>query len=669
MFNSLVSKLLWWESVKNNGWNKTIKFYLRKKNQSHINKHILQQTAAERLSSHGLSLKLSQQKVFARQSHSILTKYQDTLIALGKKNLKHEFNLLGSGWVCVNHSPLSISRSSVDFSASCDGESDNRGYQKINWHKDFISGYSWCNQKLFDQMAVGSHKGADIKWPWELGRCYHFADLAHLYLLTKEERYFDEIKKQFYDFTSSNPVFYGPQWGNAMEVSIRAINWIYALDQVYDQKITKEAQFFQDIAHSLAEHLDYILTQLEWTTIARSNHYLANLCGLAYILSRLELTEASQNLLRWVFQEHCQEVLYQFLPDGGNYEGSIGYHRLSSEISFLTQNLFDLNRPEVSDQTYNKFVKTNPFGLPFFHRQSAIKPFKTIERLTLAHDFLSKVVSLSGEFVQVGDMDSGRVLKLTPQWSKNLEKEDHLQVESVRALRLPESCYLESYLFTKLKPLEKLSSRQLKIKNINPEIFFKLETPLANSSQSYSWSTTFDLQKNIQFYTFQNFGLYIVRSDHFYLSIRCGGLGAQGGVGGHSHNDQLSIYLEIDQKKLIVDPGSYAYTSYPKLRNEYRSVRAHFCPTVSGREPSSLGDGLFCLKQNYEAVCEYFDGFQFLGWHSAYGKKTYRSIHVKKHSLQVNDYFFGNLPLDRLKLDQGFFCSTVRPTRGYGEIS
>ena len=63
---------------------------------------------------------------------------------------------------------------------------------------------------------------------------------------------------------------------------------------------------------------------------------------------------------------------------------------------------------------------------------------------------------------------------------------------------------------------------------------------------------------------------------------------AENGLGGHAHNDQLCLELNLDGEDLIVDPGSYIYTAIPSIRNQYRSVTAHFVPT-SPAHPRNRG--------------------------------------------------------------------------------
>jgi hypothetical protein len=46
----------------------------------------------------------------------------------------------------------------------------------------------------------------------------------------------------------------------------------------------------------------------------------------------------------------------------------------------------------------------------------------------------------------------------------------------------------------------------------------------------------------------------------------------------HYHFDQLSNILILNNKNLIIDPGTYTYSGNIKYRNYFRSYKAHFSP-------------------------------------------------------------------------------------------
>jgi len=146
-----------------------------------------------------------------------------------------------------------------------------------------------------------------------------------------------------------------------------------------------------------------------------------------------------------------------------------------------------------------------------------------------------------------------------------------------------------------------------------------------------------DLLESLKLYAYPNFGLYLYRSPRLYLAIRCGSIG-QNGNGGHAHNDQLAIELNIDGEDWIVDPGTYLYTPLPERRNEYRSVKAHFAPQVQQQEPDRLDLSLFSLGDKAKAKCLYFGSEGFIGTHQGYGYPIYRLVAPEKNKIRIADF-------------------------------
>ena len=90
-------------------------------------------------------------------------------------------------------------------------------------------------------------------------------------------------------------------------------------------------------------------------------------------------------------------------------------------------------------------------------------------------------------------------------------------------------------------------------------------------------------------------GFHVLRSGELYAIFRAGDTGMRG-IGGHSHNDQLSFELAAGGRALIADPGSYLYTAAPAERNRFRSTAFHSTLGIDGAEQNELaGDYLFSL--------------------------------------------------------------------------
>ncbi|MGH9143729.1 MAG: heparinase II/III family protein, partial [Vicinamibacterales bacterium] len=182
---------------------------------------------------------------------------------------RHEFDLLGSG-PYVPDDP--------------DRGADADGYRPIDWHIDPISRLRFpprvpLAEWILDQMRPA---GADIKLPWELARCQHWAVLGQAYRLTGDDRFALEIAHELRDFGAGNPVATGVNWTCTMDVALRAANWAIGLEMVRDCASLTPA-FWEVAYQALFDHGIFIERHLEIHYGVTSNHFLSNVVGLFFL--------------------------------------------------------------------------------------------------------------------------------------------------------------------------------------------------------------------------------------------------------------------------------------------------------------------------------------------------------------------------------------------------
>ena len=217
---------------------------------------------------------------------------------------------------------------------------DDGSYQPIDWQLDFRSGYRWRADAHFSTLEIPVDTGADVKVPWELGRLQHLPQLALCAILARSGTkgfgpaadYLRELRYQLLDFLALNPPRFGVNWMCPMDIGIRVANMLLALDLVIGAGLDPGQDIIDIVLRAAREHADHIATHLEWSESGRSNHYLANLVGLLWAASYLPSDLQTDGWLAFASAEFLQEADRQFLPDGGNYEGSTNYHRLSGEL-------------------------------------------------------------------------------------------------------------------------------------------------------------------------------------------------------------------------------------------------------------------------------------------------------------------------------------------------
>ena len=123
--------------------------------------------------------------------------------------------------------------------------------KQINWSKDYRSGYIWKAGKYFkDYIQVNLSDNSDVKFPRELSRSHHILKVSQAYAISKDEKYAKYVVSQLDDWINSNPYMQSINWGCAMDVSIRAVNWIVALSLIRDSEELKRSDLVMKIIMS-----------------------------------------------------------------------------------------------------------------------------------------------------------------------------------------------------------------------------------------------------------------------------------------------------------------------------------------------------------------------------------------------------------------------------------
>jgi len=681
--------------------------------------------------------------------------------ALNEHWLNHRLDLLGSGWVQIAHGiscrgleglryasgpPVSVDRdgSWLNGRIPIPNLPESRRvwrlvqgeYLPIDWQLDFKSGYRWSERTWYGDVRYGHRPGADIKVPWELARMQHLPQLALAHALAvrgapslrSPEVYATEFRNQVLDFIATNPPRWGVNWASTMDVAIRVANWLVAHDLFRGHRAEFDPEFIAIFARSVYEHGCHIVRNLEWSPEARGNHYLADVVGLLFVAAYLPRTPQIDAWLAFGIQELVAEVRCQFTPDGGNFEASTSYHRLSAEL-VVHATALALALPAEKQralQTYDHRLKRDrpqlrPAPLPFFPAPDGIGsvPFPAwyFERLERMAEFTMHATKPSGRVLQIGDSDNGRFLKLNPAVVRrtageakrryaNLAEyadladdepywdEDHLDhrclIAAFSALfdrpdfgestgrGVLQAAVLRSLMHGRRfpsyrKPGECCAAERRRIGSVSELADIADEFERASPDQRQSIDIPApgkDLCDGLSSYAYPNFGLFVFSSVRLYLAVRCGSAG-QSGIGAHAHNDQLSIELSVDRHDLIRDPGTYLYTPLPDRRNEYRSVRAHFAPQLEGREPARLDLGLFRLKTEGVAECLFFGREGFAGVWRGHRRSVRYMLLLAPDAIQVRYVAHGCHLMRPTSLEHAHwtnFLPKIAYSPGYGQL-
>jgi len=617
--------------------------------------------------SYGPLKKGTLQNYLAGREFEIPETVRDNLQAVSTLIQKHHFDLLGSGWVKVAHVP-SLSQLSPGNRARSAAIRDliDVGYIPIDWQLDFKSGFRWREDRLSGTLRYGHEPGVDVKVPWELARFQHLSWLAFASATRPGDEYKKEFRNQVLDFAAANPPGYGVNWLCTMDVAIRAANIVVAYDFFNAQGTDFDEPFLAELHALILAHGRHIVQNLEWHDDHRANHYLADIVGLLFVAVYLPRSAESDVWLAFSVTQLIAEVGRQFTPDGANFEASTSYHRLSAEMvaygTALVLGLSDNKKAalvEFDSSLWKGAASLAPgpvemFAVPGSNNRSPF-PDWYFERLERMAEFSMHVTKPNRSVAQIGDNDSGRFFKMCPVFAKVDGKLKEQQLDhrgTVAAIngffdRKDLSDFAGPDISFEASVIRDLCngatiSSYLKTGDTPGATGLSIDEQGAHEDRISVVSETIieppdpEVLDGLTACAYPDFGFFIWRSQRFFLSVRCGPIG-QNGNGGHAHNDQLAIELNIDGEDWIADPGTYLYTPSPTDRNAYRSVHAHAAPKIGNGEPARLDLGLFKLEDRAHARCLRFGFDHFEGQHIGYGEPMRRSIAIEKGRIRITD--------------------------------
>jgi len=430
---------------------------------------------------------------------------EEGIVEEAEKTCNHVFDLLGSGETGLG--------------------------QRIDWHKDFKTDKIWP-PKYYKELQVVSEKGGfDVKVPWELSRFQHLITLGKAYWLTSDERYAREFVSQVESWIDSNPVEFGVNWKSTMDVAIRAVNWILAYGFFRSSTQISSASR-KKLAKSLLLHGRYVEENLDWGTV-RSNHYVADIVGLLYLGNFFATTRQGKIWEEKALRYIIDEIDHQVHEDGVDFEASISYHRLVTEMFLSAVVLCLRNGRKLPDTFMSK-----------------------LERMI---EFVMYYTEPSGKAPTVGDTDDGRlhVFGVNPT-------NDHRYLLSIGAVLFNRGDFKRC------------------AHEFNEEAFWLLGEEGLTRFRELQRSDS-----EVKSRLFKQGGFAVMRHKDLYMIVDIGGVG-RSGMGGHGHCDTLSFELAVNGKSLVVDPGAYVYTSSPVWRNIFRGTAYHNTVMVDNEEINRL---------------------------------------------------------------------------------
>lgn len=388
-----------------------------------------------------------------------------------------------------------------------------------NWHGGFQTSEKWpliysgeLNYRQRDDIG-------DARTNWELNRHFQFAALACYYAATGKEAYLVELGELLSDWNEKNPFLWGISWTSAMEVAIRAINWMYTLAFLAGSDGEGDDQLLEILMESLSvgiiNMISYISNHFSRFSSA-NNHTIIEACalGMAGIMGDYAPWE---ELSRYLLNEELQK---QNHSDGVNKEQSLHYHSFVMEgvgLLALTYLHNGRNYPQLWRNT-----------------------------LTAMARYLCWCGGCHGEWLVFGDDDEGKILDL----SGEKDACHYTYVLELMSLILPE------------RYVDKADNMTLMCITSGKMVTTLSKKPLYKVSPGGK--------------VFPEGGITIFRGGdgRVLAGFDHGPLG-YGSIAAHGHADALSFIVFREGKAVFGDPGTYIYHMDGESRDLFRSTKMH----------------------------------------------------------------------------------------------
>jgi uncharacterized heparinase superfamily protein len=410
----------------------------------------------------------------------------------------------------------------------------------IDWHLDPMSGrrsplMHWSRMQGLDPIP-----GGDPKLVWELNRHQWMIRLGQAWRLTGDEVHAQALASAVTGWLEANPPGWGINWASSLEAALRLIAWTHAFCLARGARaLTWE--WTARLAASMASHAGHIERNLS-TYFSPNTHLTGEALGLYHAglaLPRLPRAAHWKELGERIL---CEQLERQVLADGVYFEQSTGYQRYTAETYMM---LLLLKRAQE---------EPDPPGMA--------------ERVQAMLDFLLSVRAPDGTLPPIGDGDGGRLLPLSAA-----PPEDARPMFALAAVMFDRGDYAWA------------------AGGASPEIAWLLGAAALDRFDALRAQPPAFSPSRL----YAEGGYAVMASgweeDAHRMIVDVGPIGCPL-TSGHGHADALSVQCWAFGRPLLVDPGTYCYTTERCWRDHFRSAAAHSTVLVDGRG-AAVPDGPF----------------------------------------------------------------------------
>ena len=407
----------------------------------------------------------------------------------------------------------------------------------IDWNRDHDSGRPGPRRLSQTIDYRDFTVTGDAKMVWEPNRHHHLVVLGRAYRAFGDPLYAAEAIRQIASWIDDNPFGCGMNWRSPLELGIRIINWVWALDLIHPQR-DRPRGFDDRVRETVWRHLREVAGRYSRGSSA-NNHLIGEAAGVFVgsawfpdLPGAGGWKEESREIL-------SREILRQTHADGCTREQALGYHLFVLQF-FLVAGIVGKR-----------------IGMDF--------PPSYWERAGKMLEFAG-ALSEGGPLPLFGDCDEGYVLDLAGGGN------DVHELLAIGARLFPGAGF----------PPGAAGSG---------EAAWWLLGPGAPDRRDGFLPPRADVRLCSK--SFPESGFYLLQSgslegeDRVSVLFDCAELG-YGSIAAHGHADALSFTLRVGGRDVFVDPGTFDYFAYPEWRTYFRTTAAHNTLEIDGKDQSVM---------------------------------------------------------------------------------
>jgi hypothetical protein len=410
-----------------------------------------------------------------------------------------------------------------------------------------------------DHSVVG-----DCKYAWEPSRHLHLVTLGRAYRYTGDDRYAAKAAEHLLSWIEQCPFGFGMQWRSPLELGIRLINWVWALELIRPAAILEDEEHAR-VVGSAYRHL-WEITRKYSRYSSANNHLIGEAAGVYVGASHFRTL---RDAARW--REESRQILIEEIErqtdaDGGNREMAMGYHLFALEF-FLIAGLCGRNTGDDFPPAY----------------------WERVERMM---SFIATFLEGDPVLPMYGDADDGRVIDFGgPRVAGLLGVGARLfDRDDFRALADDAWEPAQWLLGGECGEFGTVARRDRGSSTGGRRALCSVALPEAG------WCL-------LQYGSCPAMGGDA--DDRIRVMMDCGALGF-GELAAHGHADALSVLLSVYGREVLIDPGTYDYFTHPQWRAYFRGTRAHNTVVVDERDQSEM-QGPFLWGGRAAARCVTFE--------------------------------------------------------------